>query len=442
MNTVLLAIVSAAVVLGVVILVHEWGHFIAGKLFGVRVVVFSFGYGPRLWGLKRGDTDYRISALPLGGYVRMAGDNPIEDRTGEPHEFLSRPRWQRVLIYLAGPTMNIVLALLIFIGVFTIKGVPTSALMGQPVKIAGIESDSAAQAAGIVPGDVIVKIADLNNPTWEQAFDYVSHQSAGAQIPVVIARSGQRSSSTLTLKDPADPDSVLGYPYIAPVVGQLFHGMPAETAGIRPGDTVVSINGRAITTWQLLVDTISNSGGNVLHIALRRGGSDLAVDVQPVRNVNDRGQNTWMIGAAVTEDDTIFKRMDPLSATKEACITTVGGVVRVVDVVGELITGKVSVRQLQSVVGIARESGQAAKRGKEEFLAWIAMISINLGILNLLPIPILDGGHVVLLAIEGALQRDISLAVKERIIQVGLVFLLVIFAIVMYNDVARVLPHH
>jgi regulator of sigma E protease len=442
MNSVLIAVVSAAVVLGVVILVHEWGHFVAGKLFGVRVVVFSLGYGPRLWGWKRGDTDYRLSALPLGGYVRMAGDNPIEERTGAPDEFLSRPRWQRVLIYLAGPTMNIILALAIFVGLFTLVGVPSTVYMNQPLVVAGVQAHSAAQAAGLQAGDRVIKIASIDNPTWEQGLLYLSNLSAGAQIPLVVQRGGQQLSLTATLSDTADLDSVIGYPYIAPVIGELVHGMPAEGADIKPGDQIVSINGRAITTWPLLVDTVSHSDGSPLHIVLRREASEVAVDVKPVHGVNDIGQNVWMIGAGPRREPDVYKRMGPISATGEAFTATFGGVRQVVGVVGELITGKVSVRQLQSVVGIARESGKAAKRGGVEFLEWIAMISINLGILNLLPIPILDGGHVVLLAIEGALHRDISLAVKERIIQVGLVFLLVIFVIVMYNDVARSLPHH
>ncbi len=442
MNSVLIAIVSAAVVLGVVILVHEWGHFIAGKLFGVRVVVFSFGYGPRLWGVKRGDTDYRISALPLGGYVRLAGDNPIEERTGEPYEFLSRPRWQRVLIYLAGPTMNVILALAIFIGLFTLVGVPSASFMNQRIVVSGMDANSPAEKAGLKPRDHIVKIGSIDNPTWEQALLYLNNLSAGSQVALVVERAGKPVDLTATISDPNNPESVTGYPYMEPVIGELIHGMPAESSGIKSGDYVVSINGRPITTWPLLIDSVSHSDGDLLHFIVRRGGSETAVDVKPVRSTNELGENTWMIGAGRSPEPAVYKRMGPLSATGEAFTATIGGVRQVVGVVGELITGKVSVRQLQSVVGIAKQSGQAAKRGAVEFLVWIAMISINLGVLNLLPIPILDGGHVVLLAVEGALHRDISLAIKERIIQVGLVFLLVIFAIVMYNDVARVLPHH
>ncbi|HXW18173.1 MAG TPA: RIP metalloprotease RseP [Candidatus Acidoferrales bacterium] len=442
MSSVLLAIISAAVVLGVVILVHEWGHFVAGKLFGVRVVVFSIGYGPRLWGWKRGDTDYRLSALPLGGYVRMAGDNPIEERTGEPHEFLSRPRWQRVLVYLAGPTMNVVLALAIFVGLFTLVGVPSEGYMDKPADVAGVQAHSAAQSAGIQAGDRIIKIGTVENPTWDKALLYLNSLPAKSEVPLVVERGAERLNLTTTLEDPSNPDPALGYPYISPVIGQVVQGMPAETAGIKPGDQVISINGRPITTWPLLIDSVSHSDGNPLHIVVRRNGAELAVDAKPVQSLNDFGQTAWMIGAGRQLEAAVYKRMSPVSAVGQAVKATIGGVGQVVGVVGELITGRVSVRQLQSVVGIARESGQAAKRGPVDFFEWIAMISINLGILNLLPIPILDGGHVMLLAIEGALHRDISLAVKERIIQVGLVFLLVIFVIVMYNDVARIVPHH
>ncbi|MFZ0736635.1 MAG: RIP metalloprotease RseP [Candidatus Acidiferrales bacterium] len=440
MTSVLIAILSAAVVLGVVILVHEWGHFVAGRFFGVRVVIFSFGYGPRLWGWKRGDTDYRVSALPLGGYVRMAGDNPIEERSGAPDEFLSRPRWQRILIYLAGPTMNLVLAVVIFVGLFAVLGSPSPAYFARPVKIAAVPAHSAAEAAGIQAGDLIVKIGDINNPTWEKALVYLNRVTPGTQIPVVIERGGQRIPLTVTAQA-TDVEKMIGYPALPPIVGEVLAGLPAYQAGVQDKDQVLSVNGKEIPTWPMFVDAIKQSDGAVLHLVLLRDGQKINLDVQPIHGVNEAGQSVWQIGAGMF-DPVVYQRMSLPAAAKQGFEYTLIGAEQVMDVVGELITGKVSVKQLQSVVGIARESGQAAKRGPVDFIEWLALISINLGILNLLPIPILDGGNIVMLAVEGALRRDISLAIKERIVQVGLVFLLVIFAIVMYNDVARTLPHH
>src|SRR6202163_3072785 len=159
-------IIAGALVLGILVLVHEWGHFVVAKLCGVRVDVFSIGFGTRLWGYKRGDTDYRVSALPLGGYVKMADDNPLEDRKGDPDEFLSKPRWQRVLIALAGPAMNIILSIVLIAGVY-MHGSKEPAYVDQPVVLAGVLPDSAAQKAGLAAGDRIVKINGANNPTWD-----------------------------------------------------------------------------------------------------------------------------------------------------------------------------------------------------------------------------------------------------------------------------------
>ncbi len=194
MNSLLTSLVAVAIVLGVVVLVHEWGHFMAAKLFGVRVVVFSIGYGTRLFGWKSGDTDYRVSVLPLGGYVRLAGDNPVEERTGADYEFLSRPRWQRVLIYCAGPFMNLVLAFFVATGIYLFLGMPVPVFMTQPATVAYVPTHSAAETAGIKPGDKIVKIASIDNPTWEQVYTYLGKVQPGNDVPLEIERAGQQLS--------------------------------------------------------------------------------------------------------------------------------------------------------------------------------------------------------------------------------------------------------
>ena len=168
MSDFLTMIVSVSIVLGIMVLVHEWGHFIVAKSFGVRVDIFSIGFGTRLWGIKRGDTDYRLSALPLGGYVKMAGDNPLEERKGDPDEFLSKPRWQRVLIARAGPAMNIVLSILLVAGIY-MYGSKQPAYLDKPMVLAGVLPDSTAQKAGLLAGDTVIKINSKSNPTWDEA---------------------------------------------------------------------------------------------------------------------------------------------------------------------------------------------------------------------------------------------------------------------------------
>src|SRR5271155_2655997 len=209
MNSLLTSLVAVAIVLGVVVLVHEWGHFMAAKLFGVRVVVFSIGYGTRLFGWKSGDTDYRVSVLPLGGYVRLAGDNPVEERTGASYEFLSRPRWQRVLIYCAGPFMNLVLAFFVATGIYLFLGMTVPVFMTQPATVAYVAAHSAADTAGIKPGDKIVKIASTDNPTWEQVYTYLGKVQPGSTVPLEIERAGQQLSVSTKVGDVTDVEQTI-----------------------------------------------------------------------------------------------------------------------------------------------------------------------------------------------------------------------------------------
>jgi regulator of sigma E protease len=441
MNSLLISLVAVAVVLGVVVLVHEWGHFIAAKIFGVGVVVFSFGYGSRLFGWKRGGTDYRVSALPLGGYVRLAGDNPVEDRTGSPDEFLSRPRWQRVLIYCAGPFMNFVLALVVATGIFLFLGIPVPVYMTQPVTVAAVPAQSNAELAGLKPEDHVVKIANIENPTWEQAYTYLAQATPGSAVALEVERGGQRLPLTVKMADAHEVERTIGDPLLPPIISEVAAGMPADRAGIRADDRVVSIDGQKVVTWPQLQALVQASHGGTLHLTVLRNGEEKQFELQAVRGQAELGQPDYLIGAQRV-DPVVYRPIGTLPAIRAGGTATLAMMAEVLNIVKELITGRVSIKQLQSVVGITHESGQAARRGPVDFISWLAIISVNLGVLNLLPIPILDGGHILLLGIEGALRRDLSLAVKERIVQVGVVFLLVIFAIVMYNDVARFVPHH
>lgn len=347
------AIIAGAVVLGVLVLVHEWGHFIVAKLCGVRVDVFSIGFGKRLWGVKRGDTDYRVSALPLGGYVRMAGDNPVEERTGAPYEFLSRPRWQRFLIAIAGPVMNILVTFLILWGIYASVGIP----------------------------------------------------------------------------------------YVPPTIDQVQAGSAAEASGLKSGDTILSINGQPVKTYAESVDAIRGSEGRPIEVVVRREGKDLPLTIMPVHAKAPDGNMTWMIGATI-ESQEGRDREGFFAGFRHAGVQTVYLTRQIGGVLAGLFNGKVSVHDLAGPVGIVQLSGEAAKSGPMTLLELTAVISLNLGLLNLLPIPILDGGHVLMLAIEGLLGHDLSLAFKERFVQVGLVFLLSIFAFVMYSDILRVIQTH
>ena len=435
-------VIAGAAVLGVLILLHEWGHFVMAKLCGVRVDVFSIGFGKRLWGVKRGDTDYRVSALPLGGYVRMAGDNPAEERTGAPYEFLSRPRWQRFLIAIAGPCTNILVAFAVFWGIFAFVGMPSETYVRQPAVVAAVPENSVGAAAGVEPGDHIVEVNGVSTPMWEDVLARMDKAKPGDSLSVVVLRGG--SHVTLNIPVPqsqVSPDSELGYPALPPVADDITIGSPAEKAGMQSGDEITSVNDKPVVTWPQMLKQVRNSGGNAIHFVVRRDGKEIPLDITPMRTMTPDGQMVWLIG--VTEKTTeFFERQGLLESTKDAGLATISGLRQIGGVLDGLVTGKISMRGLAGPVGIVQLSGQAAKSGPLILLEFFASLSLNLAVLNLLPIPILDGGHVLMLAIESVMRRDLSVAVKERFVQVGLVFLLGVFAFVMYSDILRAIQKH
>jgi regulator of sigma E protease len=435
----LIAIISVVVGLGVMIFVHEGGHFLAAKLCGVRVDVFSLGFGTRLWGFKRGDTDYRLSALPLGGYVRMAGDNPLEERTGEPYEFLSQPRYNRFFIAVAGPAMNFLLAFLIFCGIYWLKGIPYESYMHQAPMVAAVSESG--DLTGIRAGDKIVAVNSVPTRTWEQVEDEVSKLQPGNALAITVMRNGAEQILTATIPARAIDFDLTGYPEMPAVIDTPGLGLPAEKAGLKPGDVIVSANGEPIVTWFQLVDAIHQAAGRTVHFGVRRDGREFSLDVTPVKAPTPDGGQSWQIGI-LPKSPELFEREGLLTATRDAAFQTLMYTREIAGVIVGLFAGRVSMHDLAGPLGIMQMSGQAAKRGPMDLLGLMAFISVNLGLLNLLPIPILDGGHVLMLAIEGLLRRDLSIAVKERFVQVGLVFLLAVFAFVMYSDILKIIQSH
>ena len=440
-HSAVIAIVSVTIVLGVVIFVHEWGHFVAAKLSGIRVDVFSFGFGPRIFGVKRGDTDYRLSALPFGGYVRMAGDNPVEERTGADYEFLSKPRWVRMIIAVAGPTMNIILAFVVFWGIFWLVGLPADPYLRQPAQVAAIPQKDTS-ASGVQPGDRIVAVNGVKTDTWEKVITQLKDVAPDQAVTLKVDRAG--TEQTLSAKMPPASSTLyplIGYPPEPAITDEIGIGTPAEKAGMKPGDKIVAMNGKPVVTWQQLVETVRGSDGHPIQFSVQCDGKDLSFVITPVQGMGADGSMFWQVGV-LPKIQADFEKQQFIPAGKEAGIQTALGMGQILQVLKGLFTGRVKLGQLSTVVGIARESGRAAKRGPTDLLWLMAVISLNLGLLNLLPIPILDGGHLLMLAIEGTLRRDLSIAVKERFVQVGLVFLLGIFAFVMYSDIFKLIQYH
>jgi regulator of sigma E protease len=431
-------ILSVSVVLGIMVLVHEWGHFIVAKAFGVRVEIFSIGFGPRLWGRKKGDTDYRISGLPLGGYVKMAGDNPLEERKGDLDEFLSKPRWQRALIAVAGPAMNIILSILIVAGIY-MHGSKEPAYLDQPMVLAGVLPDSTAQKSGLAAGDHVVKVNGASNPTWEQAIMELESTLPGHSVSLLVDRNGKEVP--VTVPTTQSVEDMFGYPADSLVIGSVTPGMPAERSGLQPGDEVLKVNGNPLASGIEFPSLVERSQGAPLGLEIHRGDRTLQVEVRPQQVGMKNGVAHWQIGVGIQPGELVDRRLSFAPAIAESIGSNTLMARKVAFVVVELFRGNISLKQLQGPLGIARASGEAARQGAVALLQLMAMIGVNLAILNLLPIPPLDGGHILLLFIEGSIRRDLSIRVKERFVTVSMVFLLLVFAIVMYNDVLR-LAHH
>jgi len=443
MNT----LIGIFLVLGVMILVHEWGHFIVARFFAVRVDVFSIGFGPRLFGFKWGATDYRISALPLGGYVRMAGQDLSEidsnnvAPTGGPDELMSKPRWQRALISFAGPAVNLIMPILLLAGFYAIKGLPYPGYLDKPLVLSGLSETSPLAKAGIKDGDRVVSVNDVATPTWSKANTYLLQAAPDGILRFAVDRQGEQRTMEVKTADILNADRALGNLPVPALVGPAERGMPAGRAGLKRGDVVGSVNGKPVSNWYDFFDLIRHSNGQVLNTTVRRNGSEMNLAIHPVQNKDEEGQVAWRIGAG-PGGEWAFKGMTLSASVKEASDETLYATGKMFGVIGRLFSGKMSVRQLRTFVGIADLAGQAVEQGPVDVINLMAMISLNLGILNLLPIPILDGGNILLLTLEAIRRRDFSLAFKERFVQVGLVFLLVFFAYVMYNDVVRLLPTH
>ena len=478
-------LIGVTLVLGVMILVHEWGHFIAARLFGVRVDVFSIGFGPRLFGWKSGNTDYRVSIIPLGGYVRMAGQDPTEidspnrswagskssERgsdnlspvvqaaanasgqvamplgtsvpTGAPDELMSKPRWQRAVISAAGPAVNLLFPILLLTVYFSVIGVPYPVFEDKPVVITAVPANSAAGAAGLRPGDKVVSVNGVPTANWTEAEKIITKAEPNTKLSVVVENGGEKRTIEIPVqqKEIEQPELALGFAPIRPVLEDVAPGMPAARAGLKESDVIRAVDGQPIQWWGQFTERVRGSAGKPLSLEVERKGQPIHVVVTPQPNNNDRGETVYQIGVQVHEDSA-YRRVGFLEGVRFAGLKTFETIDDTLGVVGKLFSGRVSVRQLQSVVGISRAAGQAVHKGAQAVISLMVLISVNLGILNLLPIPILDGGNILLLAIEGGLRRDLSMAFKERFVQVGLVFLLVLFAIVMYNDLARLLGGH
>ena len=442
-------IVVFALVLGAMVVIHEFGHFIVAKFFGVRVDVFSVGFGKRLWGVKKGDTDYRISLIPLGGYVKMAGENLDEQRTGAPDEFMSKPKWQRLCVAVAGPAMNILTALAIP-AVMAMMHHEVPAYLDKPAVVRAVEPNSPAEQAGVQPGDLIVKIDGRTDPKWRDLEDTIA-VNPDQDLPLTVKRDGETRQIALHVTSRAFDQEKIGYSGLKAnderiAVRDIKPGEPADIAGLKPGDNIIAVNGNRVEQSEYgtieIIRVIRSSLDKPLTLKVRRG--DETLDIQATPRM-DEGELRLGFTQTITGRETVNQRLSLGAAVRYSVDENIRIIQLTKTALAQVFVGKRSARDtLTGPVGIAQIVGQAAQEGSGQVIRLTALLSLNLGIFNLLPIPVLDGGLIFMILLEsflGLFGLPLSLRVKERMMQVGLVMLMLLMGFVIFNDISKKWSH-
>jgi regulator of sigma E protease len=436
MSDFLTSLVAVVAVLGFMILIHEFGHYIVAKWLGVRVEQFAIGFGKRLVGFRKGETDYRINAIPLGGYVKMSGENPMDERSEDPREFMNHPRWHRFLVAIAGPAMNIILAVVLLTTVYMVH-YEYPAVYDEPTVIGWVMKDTAASKAGLQIGDRIARIEDITNPTWEQV-ELKEALSPGQPLSVEIERNGQLIDKTL-VPEAAGVDQIgsAGWTPKEPkvTITDLQPDKPAERAGLREGDQIIALDGKPVPALAAMVETLEVTKDKPIAITVLRDGQQETFTVKPELATDKRYRIG--IGSMVMKVKTL-----PFDAafSKSLHENRQNGLL-ILELVKKMAQRKISMRSIEGPIRIGQAAGEAARRkGWTPLMELTAAISLNLGIFNLLPIPILDGGVILFLLIEGLMRRDISMVIKERVYQAAFVFLVLFAVMVVYNDLMKTIP--
>jgi len=454
-NRYILSILSFVVVLGITITIHEFGHFAMAKLLKIRVLVFSLGFGPRLFGFTRGGTEYRISPFPIGGYVKMAGEALDEERKGDPGEFLSHPKWHRFLVAISGPFMNILLAVAIWSFSY-MQGLSIPKYLQEPAVVGPVAANTIAKRAGLQSGDLIVSVHGNSIKTWTD-LEIAMGTAPRDALNIEVLRNNQILQLHLD-SPPANQNiepALLGFKCTLPktVVLDVIKDEPAQKAGMKGGDEILSVtgNGKFGTTYDQILSIISESKGiplvfkivrpdanfpkeNIWKTSAPPNGRILHLTITPVEK-----EGYVVVGFAPTYPSDLQK-FGVLGSVAQSIRQNFAMSVLTFRIIGRIIKGSASVRTLSGPIAIAKMSGDYARTlDPRAFFEFLGLISLQLGVFNLLPIPILDGGVIALLFIEGLRRKDLSFSLKEKIVQVGFVFLIILMGFVVYNDLSKMI---
>jgi regulator of sigma E protease len=423
------------VVLGIIVLVHELGHYIAARLMKIRVEVFSFGFGKRLFGKKIGATDFRVSLVPVGGYVRMAGEEEYDPQNPRPDEFMAKNRAQKIFTLLMGPVMNLLLALLLIV-IVNMGGVETDSYKLEKPVIGYIAKDSPAEKSGLLPGDVLLAINGKKTPNWKEVEITIgTNPKESLQIDYLRNNALQ----TTRLKVATSSRYEIGYAgfywQLPAVINDVAKGYPAGKAGLKPGDTIIAVNENPVANYFALADIIHRSPGKPLTLNYKRDGLLLAARLTPVAE-NGIGIIGFNVRIATT------KIQYGLAAAVQNSFQEAGRLMFLTfDAFKKIIQRKISVKSFSGPIEIARVSQQALESGFSNFFMLIAFISLQLGIVNLFPIPGLDGGHLLIFTIEAIIRRDLNQKLKTILIYAGFAFLISLMVFIILNDIAKTLPN-
>lgn len=450
----LTTILAFVVVLGITITLHEFGHFAMAKLLKIRVLVFSLGFGPKLVGFTRGGTEYRLSPFPIGGYVKMAGETFDEERKGAPDEFLSHPKWHRFLVALSGPFMNILLAVVIVTFIYT-HGVSVPRYLKEPAIVGPVAANSIAKRAGLETGDRFISVNKNAVKTWEEMEIALATAPRDALDAEVL-----RNDRMLQIHfDPptdelVDPFS-LGFKFALSrtIVLAVDSDSPAHKAGLKEGDEILSVRspGKTGTGYSQILNIISESEGIPLNFEIRRPDAGYKEDSIREASPPQSGRILNLVIAPIKEKGRVLVGFVPDYPADQQKFGIAGALNKSIRrnydlsaltfrIIGRIIKGSASVRTLSGPIEIARASGSAARTGDARvFFTFLGLVSLQLGVFNLLPIPILDGGVIALLIIEGLIQRDLSLRLKEKIVQAGFVLLILLMGFVVFNDLSKII---